>query len=376
MSADLHPRLASRMARIALSDTTPPPPADVIDLVQTEAPATPAVVAQAAAASLERGETHYTDRAGILPLREALAARLVAEGLDADPERLIVTNGGSEARFIALQTLLPPGGRVLAVGPLHADVRRMLQLLGAQVVDLPLRGSRRFRPDAADVAAALPGVDLVLLADPCPISGVSDPDSAQQVLELAVRQGTRVLLDRSAAWQQYGGVTTPLDLAADAPVWVVGSFSGTWAMHGWRVGFLLTPKVDRGGPLAFKESMSICTSSLAQHVALAVLADDGGWLAARRTDLAARRERVLQELAFGGVDVLAPDAWPSLLLHTWAVHPDDVQAVEMLERQGRVRVEAASRHGAGLVGWVRIVLGDEEQTLEGVRRLIGFHLTC
>lgn len=376
----LHPLLAPRMERIASHEPedAAPAPADVIDLTAAEHAEPPPYVAAAAQAALERGETHYTDRAGILPLREALAARLQTEGIAADAGRLIITNGGSEARFIALQTLVRAGTgmRVLAVGPLQADVRRLLSLLGADVVDLPLRGSRRFRPQMRDIEAALPTVGLVLVADPCPLSGVADAEGTAELLTRAARAGLPVVLDRSAAWQRYDGAAHTLHLTPDANVWVVGSFSDTWALQGWRIGYLLAPSTEVGAPVELKQAMSICTSSVAQQVALAVLDADSDWLDTRRAALRARRDAVLQELAFGGVDLLVPDAWPSLLLHTWAVQPDDRAAAEMLERQARVRVEPATRHGEGLVGWTRIVLGDDERALEGVRRLIGFHLTC
>ena len=97
----------------------------------------PEHVQAAAAAALDRGETHYTTRPGVIPLREAIAQRLTADGFPATVETVLVTNGGAEALYIALQMLLTPSRRMVVAGPVPPNVVAMIRFIGAEPVLLP-----------------------------------------------------------------------------------------------------------------------------------------------------------------------------------------------------------------------------------------------
>ena len=82
---------------------------DEIDLTTPETLVVPEHVQAAGGAALDRGETHYTTRPGVTALREAIARRMTGEGFPATADAMLITNGGSEALYIALQTLLEKG---------------------------------------------------------------------------------------------------------------------------------------------------------------------------------------------------------------------------------------------------------------------------
>ena len=116
-------------------DITPGDCADgLLDLTTPETIQPPEHVRKAAKAALDRGETHYTARPGIEQLRQTIAARSAADGFPTTADRVVVTNGGSEALYIALQSTLRPGDRALLGGPLPSSVARMIRFIGAKPV--------------------------------------------------------------------------------------------------------------------------------------------------------------------------------------------------------------------------------------------------
>ena len=121
----------------------------------------PEHVQAAAAAALDRGETHYTTRPGVIPLREAIAQRLTADGFPASAEAVLVTNGGAEALYIALQMLLAPSQRMVVAGPVPANVVAMIRFIGAEPVLLPTGVESGFYP-SVDAVAAAEGSSLLL----------------------------------------------------------------------------------------------------------------------------------------------------------------------------------------------------------------------
>ena len=173
-----------------------------IDLTTPETLVVPEHVQAAAAAALDRGETHYTTRPGVIPLREAIAQRLTADGFPASVETVLVTNGGAEALYIALQMLLAPSRRMVVAGPVPANVVAMIRFIGAEPVLLPTSVESRFYP-SADAVTAAEGSSL-LLSSPSPVTGLAlSPGKMEAMIAMAIDRGMTVVLDRSLATALY-----------------------------------------------------------------------------------------------------------------------------------------------------------------------------
>src|SRR5262245_7112237 len=155
--------VSSRAYALAESLPLEPPvvAAGEVDLTTPETAVVPGHVQAAAAAALDRGETHYTTRPGVVPLREAIARRLTADGFPATVETVLISNGGAEALYIALQMLLKPSQRMVIAGPVPANVIAMFRFIGAEPVVLPTDVESRFFP-GADAVAAADGSSLLL----------------------------------------------------------------------------------------------------------------------------------------------------------------------------------------------------------------------
>lgn len=370
-------RLAQRAVAVAAASTAASGTSGAIDLTHPAGSHPPAVVQAAAHAALDRGETHYTARPGIPQLCAALAARSTAEGFPADPDRVVVTNGGAEALYIALQSVVRPGQRVLLAGPVSPNVATMVQFIGGTTAQIETTAPARFNPTADSIAGH--DADILLLASPSPVSGVAiPPDELAAISGAAIERGMTVVLDRSLAWCCYDPALAQFpDPDLGSKLLTTGSFSLAYEMAGWRAGYFTAPARYAGEMLELKQAMSICTSSISQYAALAALEEAGDWLADRRETLLARRDGIIRRLEEAGLFVVVPDAWPYLLLDTRLIHPDDQQAATMLREQAGVAVEPALPYSPSLAGYTRITLTAGGDALEeGLDRLINFHNSC
>ncbi|HYI14754.1 MAG TPA: aminotransferase class I/II-fold pyridoxal phosphate-dependent enzyme [Thermomicrobiales bacterium] len=330
-------RLAARAIAVAARAGEQPGVSGAIDLTQAADSAPAQAVQVAAHAALDRGETHYTARPGIPQLCAALATRSTADGFPADPGSVVVTNGGSEALYIALQSVVRPGQRVLLAGPASPNVPTMVSFVKGETVRLETTAATRFAPTTEAIAGC--DADVLLLASPSPVTGVAIPPAELvKFSQAAIERGMTIVLDRSLAWCCYDPALAHFpepDLGAK--LLTIGSFSLAYDMAGWRAGYFAAPAEHAETMLELKQAMSICTSAVSQFAALAALEDAGDWLSAKRTAMLARRDMTIQRLEEAGLFVIVPDAWPSLLLDTRLVHPDDQQAATMLREQAASR---------------------------------------
>ncbi len=367
-------RLAARAVAVAAGFDARARLDDAIDLTTPAAPEPPAAIKAAAHAALDQGETHYTARPGIPQLCAALAARSTAEGFPANPGSVVVTNGGSEALYIALQSVVGPGQRVLLAGPVAPNISTMVRFVNGEPVLLETTATI-----PTDEAIAGHEADVLLLASPSPVTGVAiPPDDLATIAQVAVEREMTVILDRSLAWCCYDPALARFpEPELGSKLLTTGSFSLAYEMAGWRAGYFTAPAEHGETMLELKQAMSICTSAVSQFAALAALEDADDWLREKRPAMLARRDVAIERLEGAGLFVIVPDAWPWLLLDTRLIHPDDLQATVMLREQAGVQVEPASLYSPTLAGYTRITLAASEATLaEGLDRLISFHNTC
>jgi aspartate aminotransferase len=219
------------------SSPSPPPPPSVRD---------------AALAALARGETHYTDRPGILPLRERVATWLASDqGVPSDPGSVVITCGASEGRFVAVQELLEPGETLLCLG----DANRVA---GAALV----RGCELLAADPLPDDADLTGVGCLYL----------DAERYQRstdahLLDLARDRGWWLLVDLPTGANSDHPVADADLLARTVTIGDIGLDAG---MAGWRIGYLSAPTDAANGLRSFKQALTICTTNLSQWGALAL----------------------------------------------------------------------------------------------------------
>ena len=206
----------------------------------------PEPVRVAADEALQRGETHYTDRPGILPLRRQVARRLAREfGAEVDAAKgVVITCGGTEARFVAVQQLLPEGGTLVALS--HPE-----RVAAACVVrGVTLEGPDGIVPSESRVALYLNGETPISVADAW--------------LARAREHGWPVVFEADAGGRHPAAVGL-----ADQTV-TIGSLGLDQGMASWRLGFLAAPAATAGPLRDFKQALTICTTNVSQWGALAL----------------------------------------------------------------------------------------------------------
>jgi aspartate/methionine/tyrosine aminotransferase len=346
-------------------------PTSMIDLTTPEAPATPGPVQEAAGAALDRGETHYTTRPGVTALREAIARQMTGEGFPATADAMLITNGGSEALYIALQTLLEKGQRVFVAGPTQPNIIEMIRFIGAEPVWPTAAGS--FFPSAGAIDAA--DASAILLASPSPVTGLAlSASELEAIIEAAVRRDMTVFLDRSLATALYDPVLARFgNPELGAKVVTMGSFSTGHGLTGWRVGWLTAPPESMKRPRELKQDMSICTTAVSQYAALAFLDMPEDWTASRREEFARRRDAAITGLQGTKLVPVTPDAFPALLIDIHAIDEDDCRFAARVREDAGVVVQPGSLFGPATAGHVRLNLAAPAATLrEGITRLAAF----
>lgn len=333
-----------------------------LDATAAEEVNPPRFIREAAKAALDRGETHYTARHGIAPLRTKLAERATREGFPVGPEETIVTNGAAEALYVVLQTALRPGNTVFLVGPVSPQVVALATFLQLRVERLRLDQAERF----ASGWDASPS--LLLVAAPSAVTGqMPAAPQLRTLIDRALDAGATVVVDRSRAWCLYRDAGYGFDPSLGGRCITIGSFSTAFSMPGWRVGYVTAPGHQVSAPLELKQAMSICTSPIAQFAALAALEVADVWLAERRSFFAARRDALLR----AGVPLAPADAWPVQLIDARPFGDDDIALAAHVAQARNVRVEPPSRYGAELRGYLRIDLRAPQQALDAVAEFFG-----
>lgn len=209
--------------------------------------ATPAHIIEAAKAAIRDGKTAPTPVLGLPALREAVAAKLRAEnGLDVGVENVIITTGGQEGLFLIMQALLDPGDEVLVPDPRYTSYDEAISSAGGRIVLVPTDHDDAFnlRPEAVE-AAITPRTKVILLITPSnPTGGIVTEDRARAIAEIAIRHNLIVISDEIYekflydGWQHFSIGSVPG--MAERTITLNG-FSKTYAMTGFRVGYIAAP---------------------------------------------------------------------------------------------------------------------------------------
>lgn len=339
---------------------------------------TPAPIVAAAAEALAAGRTFYAHNLGIPELREALAGYMGAlHGRPVAQGSVAVTSSGVSALMIAMQALLDPGDRVVAVTPVWPNVTEIPRILGAEVVRSPLRvreGRWRLDLDAL-IEAITPDTRLVLLNSPGnPTGWTLEPEQRAPILERCRKVGAWLLADDVYERLVFGerpSAPSFLSIAdPDDRLISANSFSKTWLMTGWRLGWLTAPPGLADDLTKLIEYNTSCAPEFVQCAGLAALVMGDAPIEALRRSLAARRDRLLAALEpLEGVSATKPDGGMYVMLRLAGVDNSMALARRLVEEAG-LGLAPGLGFGPEGEGWLRWCVAVAPEALdEGVRRL-------
>jgi aspartate aminotransferase len=260
---------------------------------------TPAGIRAAAASAMDAGATRYTDPTGTMELREAIGADLDRRGVGRyAPDEVVVTAGAKAAIYHALAVLCDPGDEVIIPTPCWVSFPEQVRLLRGRPVLVPC--DARFLPDEEAVARALtPRTKALILNTPNnPTGAVYPPDLVARLVRLCAARGIYTILD--IVYERFTYVS-PSGAGAPEPrdaVVLVNSFSKTYAMTGWRLGYAAGPRTVIGAVGVLQSHTAGNPNAVAQAAAL--------WALAHSTDYTEMREtyRRRRDLMTSGLQTL------------------------------------------------------------------------
>jgi len=338
---------------------------------------TPGFIRKAGMDSIAAGETFYTHNLGIAELREALTAYVSRLHRPVAPDQVAVTSSGVNALMLASQLLVDPGDRVVEVVPLWPNLQEIPKILGAEVDTVALEFSQGgWRLDLDRLLDALaPETRAVYINSPNNPTGWTMTREAQRaVLERCRRHGIWIFADDAYErlyFEGHGVAPSFLDIAEPGDrVVSTNTFSKTWLMPGWRLGWLVVPAAltaDLGKLIEFNTS---CTPVFVQRAG--VVAVTQGESVIRRTRERFRRARdfLVRELnAIPGVEAALP-AGTMYALFRVAGMGDSLAFCKRLAREAKLGLAPGSAFGPEGEGFLRwCFAASEERLAQGVDRL-------
>jgi aspartate aminotransferase len=237
---------------------------------------TPEHVIESAAEAAREGATHYTSNAGLPECRQAISDAMASDyGVEHTIDEIVVTVGGMEALHLAVLATVGPGEELLYPGPAWPNYETQAFLAEGEPVEVPMPAAEGYDLDADRLIERMgPETGAVILTTPSnPTGRVFDPEPIRAVVEAAADYGTYVIADEVYAGLTYDREPRGIAALTDHPehVLTVGSCSKTYAMTGWRLGWLAGDRSVIGEATKVRESTTACASSVSQHAAIAAL---------------------------------------------------------------------------------------------------------
>ena len=354
--------------------------------------ATPDYIVEAAIAATHDPKNYrYTPAAGLPDLREAVAAKTLRDsGLEVSPGQVVVTNGGKQAVYQAFQVLLDPGDEVLVPTPYWTTYPEAIKLAGGTQVDVFAGAEQGYLVTVDQLEGARTDRTKVLLfvSPSNPTGAVYPAEQVQAIGEWALEHGIWVITDEIYQNLTYAdtedgippravSIVEAVPELADQTI-LVNGVAKTYAMTGWRLGWMVGPVDVIKGAANLQSHLSSNVSNISQRAAIAALNGPQDAVEEMRRAFDRRRRTIVAELSkIDGVTVPVPQGafyvYPDvtgLLGREWGGGTPTTSlelADLMLER---AEVAAVPGEAFGPSGYLRFsyALGDGP-LLEGVQRL-------
>jgi aspartate aminotransferase len=288
-----------------------------------------------------------------------------------EPAQVVVTHGGSAALTAALLATINPGERVLLPEPTYSLYADLVQLAGAQPVFV--RSTDDFHLDLDAIDAAASGAKMIVLCHPCnPTGVVFRRDELEGLGRIAARHDLLVLSDEAydhIVFDDRPFVSTlAIDELRDRLIYCQ-TFSKTYAMTGWRVGYLIAPPPVASAAARMHRTVNGTMNAAVQRAAFVAVTTETDWPERMRLEYQARRELVYELLAgCPGVEGNAPEGtFYAFVRYAGDAPAQDVVAAAMARG---VAIRGGTEYGPSGQNHIRIAFSSSRADLqEGVRRL-------
>lgn len=342
---------------------------------------TPQYIKDAAVAALQDGHTFYTENAGYPSLRRAIAAKYrELHGVDLDPlEEIVITASGVQALNVGIRCVLDPGDEAIILTPAWPNASSNVAMCSATPREIPLcLAGDRYRIDFGAIEAAIgPRTRLLVYTSPSnPLGWVATEQDQERLLDISRRHGLWLMADEVYERLYYHGRVAPSMLrkcTRDDAVLVPQSFSKSYCMTGWRLGWLVARRDLAKKAAELNEFIVSHAPAMAQKAGEIALRDGEPGIAEMVARLKANRDLALDALgAMPGVTVPSPDGAFYLFPRIEGLR-DSFEFCRRLLMEKKVGLAPGVAFGAGGEGSIRICYAAERSVLEpALERLAEF----
>jgi len=334
---------------------------------------TPSHIVDAVVRALASGDVKYTLSRGTPELRALLAEKLRERNrIDVPPEAIVVTSGGTPAVYGALAALLDPGDGVLLPDPGWPSAEMAATLLGARPLHYRLTPESGYQPDLEQLEALAPQARLLVLNTPSnPTGAVFGRELLERLLGLAQRHDLTVLSDEVYEEIVFDADHVSIGSLGDPDrVVSVFSFSKSYAMTGWRVGYVVAPLEVAEAIVKVQEAIVACPSWPGQKAAEAALTGPQDAVAAMRAAYRTRRDVAVAALEREGLLLAVPQGAFYVMVDVSALSDDTYAIARTLLHGQRVAVAPGESFGPNGGGAVRLSLASSEEVVaEAIERI-------
>ena len=344
--------------------------------------ATPQTVLEVAFKAMQDGFTHYGPSQGYPELRRAAALKLERDnGVSYNSEtELLVTHGGIHAYYLAMQSILNPGDEVLVPDPSWGTHANMATMLRANVIRIPAPAENGFIPHFESWQKALTAKTRVIVLNypSNPTGAYPTREYLRQLQDFAAQHNLWIVSDSVYENLYYGEKPTSAAAfeGAHERTILVNSLSKTYAMTGWRVGYLAAPPAVIANALKAGQNSITCVAPFVQKAAAFALTDPSVQQAAAdmRAAYARRRELVLRishELESEKVLVTPPQGAFYFFLDFRRLKMTSLEICERILEEAGVGLVPGSGFGAQGEGFIRMTIAASDEDVEaGFRKIV------
>jgi aminotransferase len=338
--------------------------------------ATPPHIIEAAKQALRDGKTGLTPIAGLLALREAVAHKLQRDNrLNVDADNVIITTGGQEGLFLIMQALLDPGDEVLVPDPRYTSYDEAIHSAMGSMILVPTDHEDAFnlRPEAVEAAITSRTKAILLITPSNPTGGIITEERLRAIAEIAIRHNLIVISDEIYEqfiyddWRHLSIGSLPG--MAERTITLNG-FSKTYAMTGFRVGYVAAPADFAAALARIKAVTTGAAAAVSQWAALAAVSGTQEPVRAFHHIYSERRALMMDGLRSMQLDFSDPRGAFFLWTNSSSVGIHATELAYLLLRDARVLIFPGTAFGDHWGGYLRIsVLQSTDLLREALARM-------
>ena len=340
---------------------------------------TPWHIREAAIQSLERGHTYYTSNSGLTELREEITKYMRRRfDLDYEKDEVLVTVGGSEAIDVAVRALVNPGDEVIVPMPSFVCYEPIVRMAGAKAVIINTKAENGFKLTPEELRAAITEKTkmLVLPYPNNPTGAILEREELEALAEVLRDTNVAVLSDEIYAELTYGKAHVSIaNIEGMKERTIIASgFSKAYAMTGWRLGYLLAPKVWLKQMTKLHQYAIMCAPTVSQFAAVEAMREGDSDIAEMRAEYDRRRNFIYEGLCEIGLPVQMPEGAFYIYPYIGGFGLTSEEFCERLLMEEKCAIVPGTAFGECGEGYARISYAYSvkhiEEALEKIKRFI------